>query len=79
MELTEHASEAAGAEEALAACLAAACSQRDIVATTVAGAVWNWIGGAGPSGIASLAPRRHVAVYVCLEVDVLVPIAVVQA
>ena len=37
MKLTEHASKTAGAEESLAARLAVACSQRDTIATMVAG------------------------------------------
>jgi len=78
MKLTEHASKTTGAEESLAARLAVACSQRDTVATTVPG-IWDRIGGTSPSCITPLLPIRYVAVYVCLEVDVLVAITVIQA
>jgi hypothetical protein len=77
MQLTEHASEAARAEEALAAGLAAPRSERDAVPGIPNDD--HRVGGAGPSGVAPPPPGRDVAVYVRLEVDVLVAVAVVQA
>jgi hypothetical protein len=75
--LTEHASKTAGAEEALAACLAVPSSQRNIVAIMFSG-VRNWIGSACPSWITPLPPGRYVAVYISLEVDVLIAVTVIQ-
>jgi hypothetical protein len=74
--LTEHASEPTGAEEALAARLAVASSQWNVAPIMVSG-IRDWIGCASPSWITTLPPRRYVAVYVSLEVDVLITVTVI--
>jgi len=75
--LTEHASKTAGAEEALTACLTIPSSQQNVV-TIMDSGVRNWISSASPSWITPLPPRRYVAVYVSLQVDVLITVTVIQ-
>jgi hypothetical protein len=76
-ELTQHASETAGAEEALATLLTVGSSRRNIVTVVAGDRVWT--SRATPSWLTTGRPGGQATVYVCLEEEILLALGVEQA